>query len=620
MDDGDRAGIFYNFVPTSQFTWRRNYRATINKVLNNIPVDRDKFGASYLLKRSIGLLAGFADVLFGALADKKAKAGLPFEALLDRLNGGKKVSESTTKKGASYVLNTQILVMSESTDALRQRNNGRSLAQAFDTISEDNSLQLRNYHGKFDYTDYSIRGAAVNKAGDEECSNFIALPGREVLERFNVIERVETQETEVPEDLRKGTMRIGVNIFRGKEQPAYLSNDREYQNLTLVLIGPTRSGKTTLIGNLSYDAIKAGECVIIFDYIGSCQLSSEVAAVIPKEKTLVIDCGNSSRLQGLGYNEVGVSIDPFRQYDKAKRQTTQLKTLINSVNSGDSPLTARMERYLESASNIVFICGGSIRDVFAVLQDHNARHGYISQVPETQVGNLVEYVASLHELDECNKWGHLVGTKDVLINGIIDRLNKLKANTYMEAMLKKSTATNINLVNEMQRNQLICLRMPEIMFSTDGERDLYTTYWMTKLWLALQIREQSVCGDRNKLTKVNLIIDELYQVENTQRFLSDKLSRLAKFGMKSIISAHYINQITHIRSELRSANTSYMLISGCDKKNYEELKDELCPFQLDDLLKLPRFHSLNLIKSKEGYARFLTRLPPPVKQEFNSIC
>jgi hypothetical protein len=81
----------------------------------------------------------------------------------------------------------------------------------------------------------------------------------------------------------------------------------------------------------------------------------------------VIDCEDPDTLQGLGYNEAGVSADPFRQYDKAKRQTTQLKTLINPLNSDDVRPTARMERYLESASNVVFTCGGSVRDVFLVL-------------------------------------------------------------------------------------------------------------------------------------------------------------------------------------------------------------------------------------------------------------
>lgn len=616
MEDGDRAGVFYNFIPASQFSWRAEYQNTIDKVKNKKPVDRNKMGSSYLLKMALSLLIGSVESVTNVFSNtKKAQGENVLESLVDRLNGGVRISESTQRKAGTKILNAQIIVMSKSMDQLRERNNAVSLARTFDTITDDNSLVHRSYSRTFKYTDYSLPGAVINKVGDEECQNFISMAGRELLEQHNFIERVETQETEVPEDLQEGVMCIGTNRYRGNDQPAYLSNDREYKNLLLVLIGPTRAGKSTLIGNLSRDAIHVGECVFLFDYIGSCQLSSEVAAHFPPDKRLVIDCEDPNRIQGLGYNEVGVSADPFRQYDNAKKQTTQLMSLINSINADDTRLSAKMERYLTSAALVVFITGGSIKDVFGVLQDHKLRGKFIKSVPAAQNENLSEYISSLEELNEwreTKKDGlELIGTKDHLITGVIDRLNKLKANTYMEAMLKKSTAGNIDLVKEMQKPQLICLRMPETMFGTDGERDIYTTYWITKLWLALQIREQQI-GDRIKLVKVNLVVDELYQVENTQKFLSDKLSRLAKFGCKPIISAHYLNQIKHIRDELRSANASYMLISGCDKKNFTELASELHPYTEEDLLNLPRYNSLNLIKSNEGYARFITKLPKPI--------
>ncbi|CAH1230601.1 hypothetical protein PAECIP111891_06694 [Paenibacillus allorhizoplanae] len=617
MEDGDRAGVFYNFIPASQFSWRSTYKHTIEKVKSKKPVDRNKLGTSYVFKMAVSFLVGTVDAVTSVFSDtKKVNSESPLESLLERLNGCIKISDSTQRKATANILDTQIIVMSKSDDTLRQRNNAKSLARTFDTISEDNELTHRSYKGEFKYTDRLLRGASVNKIGDEECQSFISIAGRDLLEQHNFIERVETQETEVPEDLQEGVMCVGINRYRGNDQQAFLSNDKEYKNLTLVLIGPTRAGKSTLIGNLSRDAIVVGECVIIFDYIGSCQLSSEVAALFPASQRLVIDCEDPTKMQGLGYNEVGLSADPFRQYDNAKKQTTQLMSLINSINADDTRLSAKMERYLTSAALVVFITGGSIRDVFGVLQDHKARGQFIKRVPASQQENLTEYISSLHELDEWKEGKkeappEIVGTKEHLITGVIDRLNKLKANTYMEAMLKKSTAGNIDLVKELQKPQLICLRMPETMFGTDGERDIYTTYWITKLWLALQIREQDI-GDRTKLVKVNLIIDELYQVENTQKFLSDKLSRLAKFGCKPIISAHYLNQIKHIRDELRSANASYMLISGCDKKNFSELESELHPYKEEDLLKLPRYQSLNLLKSKEGYARFITKLPKPI--------
>jgi hypothetical protein len=155
--------------------------------------------------------------------------------------------------------------------------------------------------------------------------------------------------------------------------------------------------------------------------------------------------------------------------------------------------------------------------------------------------------------------------------------------------------------------------MPEDMFNTDVERDVYTTYWVSKVWLALQIRA-SLIRDKDKRKTVNLIIDELYQVENTEVFLSKKLNRFSKFRLKPIVSCHYLGQLKQMKKELSGANASYMLLSGCDKDNFNELKDELYPYSVDDLLRLPEHHSLNLIKNKTGYGRFITKLPAPVNE------
>ncbi|MCI3922510.1 hypothetical protein MO973_19955 [Paenibacillus sp. TRM 82003] len=618
LEQGDRLGIVYNFIPSSQHGWRHKHRHTIDRAKNGRPVDRNKFGWSYALKMGVTLVDDLMTSISEALSGKKDNKDDNVNILasvLERLNGAKSVTESSLKKGNASILSTQIVVMSEIKDPIRERNAAVSLAQSFDAIRDDNELVYKRIKKPFRVTDYSF-GVERNQFSDEEAQNFLCLAGRDVLERFDFIDKVETHETEIPEDLREGVMCIGVNKYRGKEQKAYLSNDREFRNLLTLLIGPTRAGKSNLISHLSIDAIENGECVIIFDFIENCELSDEIARLFPKEKVLEIRCDDFEKMQGLGYNEVGISDDTFTQYDNAKRMTSNMLTLVNSINTDESRLSPKMERYLESASLIVFISGGSIRDVFNVLQSHKARSSFLSKVPKQQYDNLDEYMESLRELDDYNKDGELSGTKSNLIVGIIDRLNILKRNTYMELMLKKDTTHNIDLSREMQKNQLITIKMPQSMFTTDSERDICTTYWITKIWLSLQVRADRI-RDKSKRTKCNLIIDELYQVTNTEKFLTSKLSQMAKFIMKPIVSCHYINQLKFMRDELRSANTSYMLIAGCDQKNYQELKNELYPFTDEDLRNLPRYHSMNYVKCKSGYARFITHLPGKVENRVN---
>jgi energy-coupling factor transporter ATP-binding protein EcfA2 len=615
LEDGDKAGIFYNFIPTSQHGWSAQYKSTIEATSRGLPVERNKFGPVYAIK----VILSFIQSIFSDLSDVINSPGskpvisnnnLLLETL-KRFNNHRKISDATIKKGTDTVLNTQFVLLSESKEPIRQRNNAKSLAQSFDAIAGDNSLTPKRFNKRLNMLNHNI-GCETNKISADECSNFIALPGRELLEKHDFIEKVQTQETAVPEELQTGIMCLGTNTYRGYQQPAYLSVDFDYRMLSLVLIGPNRSGKSKFLANIAKNAIDAGECVIIPDYIGSCQLSEEIASVIPPEKVLEIKCDDHSRLQGLGYNEVPQSKDPFVQYKNAKEQTALLMTLVDSINADDANFTARMGRYFEAASLAVFLQNGSIKDVFAVLMNHKTRRKFIETIPESQQDRMEEYIDYLYELDNVEK-GKVVGTRTHLITGAVDRLQKLKINAYIEAMLKHGTENNIDLVKEIQKNQLIVIKMPQRMFLTDNEKDVYTTYWLTKIWLALQIREEKI-GDRDKMTKLNLVIDELYQVNNAEKFLTKKLSQLPKFNIKPIISCHYLNQIRFIREELRSANASYMLVSGCDKKNYDELKSELYPYTEEDLLSLPRYHSLNLVKCNNGYAKFITHLPSPISK------
>lgn len=630
LKDQDRIGVFYNFISCHQLPFRKEYRDTMAKVKDGKPVDREKFngkyafkiGVSYIIDLLDGLLEVINDFTGGMTINKKNKELGLLEIASEILNNPTIVSKATKKKKDAIIINTQMLVLSESNDKLRRNSNALSICQSYKSIEDEDGNELvykkvkNNKKNVFHMNDLHIAGVETNRMSIQECSNFIQLPHKDLLSQYK-IKKIDTLETVVPIELQNGIMCIGNVTHKSNTVASYLCNDSEFKFLTLCIVAPTRSGKSTLIGNLSKDAIDNDETVINFDFCGNCEMSNEISKVIPKNKILDIDCSDEENLQGLGYNEIEPSKDtPAQIYRCAKAKTSQLMTLINSL--AEDELKDRMERYFESASLIVFIQNGAIKDVFKVLQDHKVRKQFIDSVPEEQNENLEDYLLSISEIDEWTKGTkdcppEIIGTKTSFVQGILNRVNKLKGNFYMEAMLKKDCTNNINLMEEMQKAQLINIRMPEVMFQTEQEKDVYCTYWITKIWGALQVRKWNIPDEiKEQRIKVNLLFDELYQVQNCQGFLKTKLSQIAKFSAKSIISCHYLQQIGNIRNELKSANSSYMLISGCDKDNFKELKEELAPYELDDLLHLKRYESLNLIKYENGWAKFISKMPKPI--------
>lgn len=624
MEDKDHVGIFYNFMPTSQLPWKKQYSETIEKLKSNKPIDKEKTNIIYILKASILYTLDIMDYIIKTIsyalgAKEEEKSSSIVEAVVTSLtiNDKKDLTAATKNKKDSTVLNTQVVVLSESKDNKRRLNNAITVCESFNTLSEDNRLIYKKVNGNtFYYDDFKIKKVEENTMSTEECQNFLELPGRTILEQHKQIAKIDVLETDIPEELQSGTMCIGTSTYKGNIKKAFLSNDKNFKFLTLALIGPTRSGKTTFISNLTKDSLDNKECTILFDFCGNCELSNDVSNVT--NNVLNIDCSNFDTLQGLGYNEITPSSDNiFEVYRCAKAKTSQLMTLINSLNSDDSELKARMERFLEAGALVVFINNGSIKDVFKVLQDHIARGNYINSIPKGQLENMEEYISTLKELNEYSKASkdnapRVIGTKISIVSGIINRISKLKQNTYMELMLKKDCKDNINLVDEMQKNQLITIRMPEIMFSTEQEKDIYCTYWVTKIWGALQKRKWDTAKLENR-TKVNIVFDELYQVPNCQDFLRSKLSQIAKFSCKPIISCHYLGQISIIRNELKAANSSYILLQGCDKDNFKELSIEFANsgYTVYDLLHLKRYYALDLIKYENGWWSGITKLPKP---------
>ncbi|HID0769597.1 TPA: hypothetical protein ACXC99_003694 [Clostridium botulinum] len=627
LEEGDRVGIFYNFMPVVQRGWRKEYQDTIDKIKNNEPIDREKFNIKYIAKEGLILLINLIQDLLDTIGDffgaEQKKDGLTLTEVAITslmLDDKKKLSRSTVNKKDAMVLNTQMVVLSESKDIKRQENNSIAVLESYNVISEDNELIYKRIPKKnnFYITDFKIAGAEENKLSTEECQNLLQLPGRELLQQHKVIEKVDVLETKVPEQLQNGILRAGKSTYRGNTTNVFHTEDKEIKNTSVCLCGPNRSGKSTAIANMVFDFIKAGRTVILPDFCGKCQLSDELANVIPKDKILNINCDKWEELEGLGYNEIIPKDDSiFELYNCAKMKSAKLKELINLVNDGDSDLEGRMERYLEYASLIVFVCDGSVDDVFKVLKNHAIRHYYIDNIPEELKETMEEYVEELLEIDEWSKAtkdcpSEVIGTKQGHISAILSRMHRLKQNTYIEMMLKKETNNNVNLINEMQKGKLICIRMYDSMFATQQQKDIYVCYWITKVWGALQKRFCDI--KEEELKQAVILIDELYQTKNCEKYLTMILSQIPKYRAKIVLSCHHLGQIPIIQEELKSAMCSYVFIAGSNKKNFMAMKEEFDDkgYTLEDLLHLKRFHALNLLAYEEGYWVGITKLPPPI--------
>lgn len=622
MIEGDAVGIIYNFIPLSnraKRVWFTHYEEDIEKHKNNKSIEKFKLDPKHLAWRFLitavnGLSSLIKDIQIAI--GKQAKETAILNEISDVIVDKKQLSKSTLKKKNDVIINTQIAVIAESNEVEQQNKLIDSIANSFEVIRDDNTLIPKEIKKDFNITDYDLNIETIRCSDKEIGSNFISLPGKDILKEYKSISKTETNENVLPEELKSGYICLGENQYKQTSQKAYFSMDKSLANLPIAILGGSRSGKTTYSINICKNIIDKGEGLVIPDFIKNTEFAEKIKSITPPERLIDLDLSNPKNLQAFSYNEIKIEpgMSPIEIVKKSNQQIQQIMALVDAINHDGTPLTGKMRRFLFNAGKVVFTRNNSsLKDIIRCLQNHNFRMECINSIPNDLKKHLEEAVDTLKELNEYDKsTKEVCGTKDSKIEGILDRINLLKENINMELMFNMSPECNLDFVKAMDEGKVIIIRLREDEFCDSISKNVITTFFISKLWLASQIR-----GKQEDIKRCTVLIDEIFQTPMAQRLIGKQLVQSAKFGLKYIFTLHYLNQLyPDVQEALKSANASYMLLSGCDKKAFKELEDEfiLFDYELDDLLNLKRYHSLNLIKTDKGFVGFITHLPPELKR------
>ena len=624
LEEGDKVGIFYNFQPMGwyqQKTFSTKYHETMNKLDKLKPVDKNKGDMRYVLKSIVKVVYSIIDGIMNPGGRKQSTSEFSSaEMALLRMMGKTycETSSSTKRKESSKVVKTQILVLSESKDDKREKANAESLTNSFSVISGDNSLGIKKIKNhKFNMENFNIVDTKKTSiTSDLEISNFIALPSKDKLKEKH-IDCISITEKTVPEELREGDIFIGNAPIKGDTMEAYISDDDQIGNLPIVIEGGQNAGKSTLSENMVVMANRAKkkEANVVFDFIKECELSENMSRNIPKEDQIILDLTTLEGLQGFGFNEVEYTdiMSDIELMKIANKQTQQIVNLVDAINDCGDPLSPRMRRFLSAACFLAFVHPNqALSNIIEILEDYTVRYKYIENIPESVKEFMKSKVRTLQELDDKGKDGNIKGTNGSKIEHILDRISLLRDDFMLETMFDKPIKDNLNFTKAINEGKTILIKMPESEYSTQYVKNVIVTFFMSKVWLASQLRKV----DKDS-TRVNVLIDEVFQAPTCMKLLSRVLPQCRKFKLRMILSIHYINQVKEIAEPLKAAGCSFMLLQGTEKANFKALENEFenLGYDMETLLNLKQYQSLNLIKIKNGYAAFVTQMPKPVKNK-----
>ena len=603
LQDDEAVGIFYNFIPMSQKEQNyfkissqealNNFRKGINLKKSKNIVDLGVISLKFLVDFINGLLNAFLS------APKNSHNIInPVE---------KTTSSSTQRKAKSDIIKTQAIICAKSDEKEREKQLCTTTFNTFTSLNGDNELEMEEVKKNIDIYKDDIK-VKYNYTSTLESGKFVNVAGKDIIEQHKNIKHNKLLELRAPKCLEDGEVRLGEVKHKDDKQMIYYSTDEQMKRLGRVLLGPMGAGKDYYMTNMAKDIIKVGRGLIVLDYIDKCQLADNIKAITPIDRVIEINCANPKQLQSFAYDEYKYS-DSDREVDKidiCMQKAQQYNMLLDTINDVNSTLTPRMLRYLNAAATIVFRVNqySSFKDIIDVLKNPTKRDNIISLLPASAKELLQDEIDDLEELSKRDKKGNIENA-DSKIDGILDRISKLKSSSiYTKLSYISESTNNVDFIKAINEGKVILIKIPAKRFSKTM-RSLLATFFLQKVWIA---KEQGATE-----TQTELFINEIHQSYHCQLLMEDILVECRKFNLTPTLAMHYLSQGTKkLKESILASGSSFLLLSGCDKKAYDELKHyfEKDGYSENDLVELDRYNALCLIKNEETqYSSFVCKLP-----------
>lgn len=603
LQDDEAVGIFYNFIPMSQKEQNyfkissqealNNFRKGINLKKSKNIVDLGVISLKFLVDFINGLLNAFLS------APKNS------HNIINHIE--KSTSSSTQRKAKSDIIKTQAIICAKSDEKEREKQLCTTTFNTFSNINGDNELEMEEVKKNIDIYKDDIKVKA-NYTSTLESGKFINIAGKDIIEQHKNIKHNKLLELRAPKCLEDGEVRLGEVKHKDDKQMIYYSTDEQMKRLGRVLLGPMGAGKDYYMTNMAKDIIKVGRGLIVLDYIDKCQLADNIKAITPIDRVIEINCANPKQLQSFAYDEYKYN-DSDKEVDKidiCMQKAQQYNMLLDTINDVNSTLTPRMLRYLNAASTIVFRVNqySSFKDIIDVLKNPTKRNNIISLLPASAKELLQDEIDDLEELSKRDKKGNIENA-DSKIDGILDRISKLKSSSiYTKLSYISESTNNIDFIKAINEGKVILIKIPAKRFSKTM-RSLLATFFLQKVWIA---KEQGATK-----TQTELFINEIHQSYHCQLLMEDILVECRKFNLTPTLSLHYLDQCTkNLQKSILASGASFLLIQGTDIKVYNELKRyfDKDGYTETDLAELERYHALCLIKNEyTGYSSFVCKLP-----------
>jgi len=544
---------------------------------------------------------------------KALKKDFDMEAKLLNVNG---MTEATRQKPHGAVVRGYIRILSQSDSPERRGMILQALAGAYKDLTGDNELTNRAV-GNVRVLLRDIEACAVSfgKPGillsPGEAGKLIQLPTAGLQDEWAQIESIGQREVTLPEELFAGGIAVGRVTKGGITRAANIPvNDDNILCLPHVSLGGMGTGKTTQDAVVAVGFLINGFSAVAID-VADGKLIDIIRDALPEDfpedHIIDLDFGDIEWPIPLNWSEISRGlVNAPKTMDARKagnRLTAQLVHFINQL-SDDQEASVRMESYLSAAGKAVLSDpANGLLEVILCLTSPQYRDRLLAR----GIANMqaAETLKSLNSESE--------GMQRSITNPILNRLNMVLGNEAMANCLLQRCNPEIDfrkwLDGDEQGPYFIGLRVPKDEL-LDIATDRLVAYLIAKVWLSVLSRYDTPEEARRPAV---MVMDEPHQFMSSKDLWSDMVREARKWRLKLYWSAHNFRDFKDLTKTMKDAGCQYSVFRS-SKETYKDLLEELHPFTMEDLLRIPdRYYAVNklVLPNTQNTPAFLAAMAPP---------
>jgi hypothetical protein len=410
-----------------------------------------------------------------------------------------------------------------------------------------------------------------------EVAQLVAMPSGALQEDFH-IPHIGKLEIDVPDQLTKGGLLLGYHERKGKKQNVYFPNNNHDEIcLPCAVIAGMGQGKTKGFGaNKIVQAVKNGFGGLCIDPAKG-ELGNEIAAALPPEKIIRINLGKTP-----------IAID-WRETKHAVRGRNRLaNTIISFFGSDDTG--GQTTRFLRAS--VFGMQTSNLKELLVMFEDGDYLKKCVKLMPDgihkATLNNLIEYGD---------------GRRRQVLDPLYNRLDDIIGDEYLSECF--DAENGLDMVELMSERKAIIIDVPQSLVGETGV-NLIGNLIMTKINLAMTLR-----AEENQFPFM-VVIDEPHQFSRSQTVWKSACVESRKWRVGYNFLFHEWVQLDRdLRDIIKAAGVNYFLYPS-SKKTFQNLAEEIAPFTLEDALKMPSHHAINIIRSGgEQIKPFILRMTPP---------